>query len=228
MPNTITDLHVAEVSLVDRGANSETDPVTGERIARSVVALYKRDTSPSQEHPPTKRKGTFSYHDLAKSMRQQGGGGSAQDRTPRLHEEKKMSEFQKVIKSAASRGRIEQVVIAKAARRAQRKGITPEQAEQELWDRPGVQEAYENAGPGAPPKMERHMVKLTGAEIELHRRAKVRQKAAPGMTYSKACSAELEADPALYTRYEQELRNGVQTAVPEAEYSDVDPYKPAA
>src|ERR1043165_5917188 len=43
MPQILSDLSISEVSLVDRPANAETDPLTGKKIPRAVVALWKRD-----------------------------------------------------------------------------------------------------------------------------------------------------------------------------------------
>lgn len=43
MPTQLKDLTLHEVSLVDRPANSETDPLTGDKIPRARVALFKAD-----------------------------------------------------------------------------------------------------------------------------------------------------------------------------------------
>lgn len=43
MPNQLSHIHLDEVSLVDHPANAEIDPVTGQKIPRAVVALWKRD-----------------------------------------------------------------------------------------------------------------------------------------------------------------------------------------
>ena len=43
MPNNLTDLDVNEISLVDRPANSDTDPRSGLKTPRAIVALFKRD-----------------------------------------------------------------------------------------------------------------------------------------------------------------------------------------
>lgn len=59
MANQLTSLSVNEVSLVDRPANAETDPVTGLRIPRARVALFKADanTQPKGDKPPPVLKG---------------------------------------------------------------------------------------------------------------------------------------------------------------------------
>jgi hypothetical protein len=44
MAQLLSDLSINEVSLVDRPANSEIDPITGQKVARARVALYKRDS----------------------------------------------------------------------------------------------------------------------------------------------------------------------------------------
>lgn len=43
MPQVLHSLKISEVSCVDRPANAETDPLTGKRIPRATVALWKRD-----------------------------------------------------------------------------------------------------------------------------------------------------------------------------------------
>lgn len=45
MPNRLSDLTVREVSLVDHPANSSKDEISGEKIPRARVALWKRDES---------------------------------------------------------------------------------------------------------------------------------------------------------------------------------------
>lgn len=47
MPNNLTSLVLAEVSICDRPANSETDPLTGKKIPRATIALWKRDETPA-------------------------------------------------------------------------------------------------------------------------------------------------------------------------------------
>jgi hypothetical protein len=44
MPQVLHSLKISEVSCVDRPANAETDPLTGKRIPRATVALWKRDS----------------------------------------------------------------------------------------------------------------------------------------------------------------------------------------
>lgn len=43
MPQQLTNLQVKEVSLVDAPANAETDPLTGKKTPRAIVALWKHD-----------------------------------------------------------------------------------------------------------------------------------------------------------------------------------------
>ena len=43
MPQTLNDLEIREVSLVDAPANSSTDPLTGRKTPRARIALFKRD-----------------------------------------------------------------------------------------------------------------------------------------------------------------------------------------
>ncbi len=43
MPQILSSLSLSEISLVDKPANAETDPVTGLKIPRATVALWKRD-----------------------------------------------------------------------------------------------------------------------------------------------------------------------------------------
>jgi hypothetical protein len=50
MPQILSELKLNEVSLVDRPANSTTDPKTGKKIPRAVIALYKRDED--DDHGP--------------------------------------------------------------------------------------------------------------------------------------------------------------------------------
>src|ERR1700722_16294873 len=50
----LRDLRVAEISLVDNPANAEVNPITGRKIPRAIVALFKRDSDGTDNY----RKGT--------------------------------------------------------------------------------------------------------------------------------------------------------------------------
>jgi hypothetical protein len=127
-----------------------------------------------------------------------------------------MSKLTQILKGevATSRRGIEAAVVAKAESIARKKGISRDQAEREVWAKPGVTEAYERQPVGQPRKPEQRVVKTTEAEAELDRRARKRMKKS-GVSYPKACSEELEADPGLYQRYEREVASGAVYNAPE-------------
>jgi len=191
--HVISALEVSEVSLCDFGSNSEYDPVTGRRIARSTVALHKRDDGRSY----------LSRAELVEHMNRVQAQRTFQKK------EKKMSKLEKVLKSATrNRETISAAVIEKAEKIAAREGISREVAEARVWKkRPDAFAAYEAAAKGEPRKPQPRTAQITSAEAELDSRARQRMKKT-GESYAKACSAELMADPTLYQKYEAELAAG--------------------
>jgi len=204
--HVISDLEVSEVSLCDFGSNSEYDPRTGKRIARSTVALHKRDSSGGRY---------LSRSELVRHMDRVQAERTFQKK------EKKMSELQKVLKSAPSRDAICEVIKKRAEKRAKKTGVPVEQAEAAEWQKhPEALQAYTSAPKSEPRKPQPRTAQITSAEAELDSRARQRMKKT-GESYAKACSAELMADPTLYQKYEAELAAGkVYTAPAPVEFSD--------
>jgi len=134
------------------------------------------------------------------------------------NKESNVPKLRKILKgeTVASRALIEQAVVAKAAKIAQRKGLSREAAESQVWQQPGVQEAYESVPVARQPqRAEPKTYKATAAEAELDRRARKRM-ARTKCDYAKAITDELDADPSLYTRYTEELAsNSTPYDVPE-------------
>jgi len=195
--NLLTDLSISEISLVDNPANAEI--VNGRKIPRARVALLKRDDSNDDEPRYLNRAELEAYMDSVEKSRR----------------EKKVSNFEQILKSATTREQVVAAVEAKAAKIAKRDGITIEKAEAEVWEKnPEAVEAYEQAAKTAP-KQEPRMTRVTEAEAELDKRARKLVKRNPGMTYAKAVDNCLQEDPALYTRYEKELAAGVTYLVPD-------------
>lgn len=88
MPQKLTGLQINEVSLVDRPANSEEDPVTGAKIPRARIALFKRDDS-SDNEDITK----YSHNQDRDAGKFKAGGGVGKDQhsaenagSPEAHE----------------------------------------------------------------------------------------------------------------------------------------------
>jgi len=195
MAQQLTSLEISETSLVDEPACAEIDPRTGRKIRRATVAFFKRDSgflTPDQlrEHMDT----------LEKSRR----------------EKKKMGKFQKVLKSATTRDAIVAAVEQKAQKIAKRDSIGEDAALAKVWqEHPEAHEAYEAAPKGDLRKREPNMMQATAAEAELDRRARKRMAKDKTMTYAKALSSELDADPGLYTQYQNEAAAGTTFLVPE-------------
>src|ERR1017187_5024963 len=105
MPNQLHELTVDEVSLVDHPSCAETDPLTGRKVARATVAIWKRDNSQGHEGP-----------------NQQS-----------VKETTKMSKFKQILKSATSREQITAAVVQKAEKIAKKQGISLEKAEAKAW-----------------------------------------------------------------------------------------------
>lgn len=63
----LRDLSVDEISLVDSPANAETDPVTGRRIPRAVVAFWKRDNDEQVTRTGERRPMKQSFTEVLKS-----------------------------------------------------------------------------------------------------------------------------------------------------------------
>jgi hypothetical protein len=66
MPHHLTSLQINEISVVDAPANSEVDPVTGRKIARARVALFKRDSDTSDK-PRNGEKKKMGFQQILKS-----------------------------------------------------------------------------------------------------------------------------------------------------------------
>jgi transposase len=64
MPHVLTDLDLDEISVVDSPSNAETDPLTGKKIDRARIALWKRDSTPP---PITKEKKMSKLKTILKS-----------------------------------------------------------------------------------------------------------------------------------------------------------------
>jgi hypothetical protein len=244
MPNVLEDLVIDEISLCDRPANASVDPRTGRRTPRATVALFKRDSSgdPSaaKERELAARRNLLDRCAAfdgeveaikkrlsarrAKPKMKDDPGGQAVD--PTKKETNNMS-LKRILKSAVrDRASITEAVIAKAQKVAAKKGISRELAEAKIWKRRGgeAQESYESAPAGKPKRPEQKMMKVTSAEADLDERARKRMKKNAGMSYAKAVTEELMADPDLYNRYEAELRSGssvYEVPASSAQYLDV-------
>jgi len=133
-----------------------------------------------------------------------------------------MSKFKQVLKSATTRDQIVAAVVKKAAKITKRKGIAPDLAEAKTWAKDGAREAYESAPLPKAPVRERKFFEATPSEAELDRRARKRMKKT-GVSYPKACSEELTADPSLYENYQRELAAGNTFSAPEPEYLSTQP-----
>jgi hypothetical protein len=195
MPQEITDLIVNEVSLVDFPACAEIDPRTGKRIPRARVALFKRDTS-TTEH----------LTDKSKSEREVQGS----------------MELVEILKSStATREQIANAVRREALARVEKRGGSLEEAEAAVWRKhPEAALAYDKAALPVVKQAEPKMTRLTAAEIELDRRARLRIRTR-GISYPQACSEELLSDTSLYDRYQRELAAGTTHAAPEPQFLDV-------
>jgi hypothetical protein len=66
MPNILSDLSIDEISLVDEPACQERDPVTGRKIRRAVVAIYKRDSGPTNNTEFKKEQPTMEFEQILK------------------------------------------------------------------------------------------------------------------------------------------------------------------
>ena len=71
MPQELTNLTVREVSLVDRPACAETDPLTGERIPRARVALFKRDADQGDDAQFHKGENMLTLEQIEKKVTEQ-------------------------------------------------------------------------------------------------------------------------------------------------------------
>lgn len=207
MANELKELTIDEVSVVDHPSCAEADPRTGRKIPRSVIALRKRDDSRDGYLTPNQLR---KYMDRLESELQLTKG------------EKRMSKFQKVLKSATTRDQIVAAVEQKAQKIAKRDNIGEDLAMAKAWaEHPEAHEAYEAAPKGELPKRQPKMFQATVAETELDRRARQRVRKT-GVSYPKACSYELQEDPSLYERYEKELAAGATFLVPESGPSQAD------
>jgi hypothetical protein len=205
MATNLESLELEEVSLCDFPSNAETDPRTGKKVPRSVVALAKRDSQ------YLSRDAMLAFMDAENNRRIEKG----------LNPMGKKSMFEQVLKSAVQTKRRDQIATAvslEATRIAKRDGISVEKAECEVWKaNPKAAEAYESARlPDLKP--EQKTLKLTGAEVELHRRARKLMRKSVGQSYAQCASKALQDDPGLYTRYQKELAAGTTYDVPETEF----------
>lgn len=208
MAQLLTDLKIDECSLVDNPSCASTDPKTGKRIPRSVVAIWKRDDSGDYLNPAQVKKHMDELEAerrKAKRKLKDDPGGTV-DVSQEQKKEKKMK-FKKILKSGTvTRDQICDHVAERALKIAKRRGVEPNSAIlEEAW-LPYYQ-LHEDA-PVAVQKRAERMVSITKAEVTLDERARALQKKNPAMSYAKAVQTALEADPSLYSQYEQELRDG--------------------
>jgi hypothetical protein len=234
MPNNLRSLELEEISLCDFPSNSEIDPRTGRKIARATVALKKRDS----QH--LGREDMKRYMDEVEKRRKEADDPGTQWESPgepstneqwsasvpgwksksKTKGTKKMKQkeiFQSVLKSATGTHRRDKIVEAvqmEARRIAKKKGISLQKAEGAVWrENPQAQAAYESAKlPDLQP--ERRTIKLTSAEVELHRRARQLMKTSK-MSYAQCATKALEQDPSLYDKYVKEQSAGQFINVPE-------------
>jgi len=231
MPQKLDSLKVNEVSLCDFPANASIDPRTGKKIAHAVVAIKKRDDTytpirvRAQRLSDAVRKNERTLAEaLSKSKKCKEDG---QDRNEQLlqRRKKKMPKLKTILKSSAvesspvfTRDDLYQAVEKKARKVALKKNISPELAESRIWE-----SIYKTSSLMDPPELRREpkMMRVTKAEAELDKRGRALMKSNPGLGYAQACSAALQADPALYTKYTKEISTpGATYLVPEASQPD--------
>jgi hypothetical protein len=193
MPSSLHDLIVEEVSLVDRPSCATTDPRTGKKIPRAVVAFHKRDG----DVPTTSSR--------------------------KRKEKSKMSKFKQITKvdSGASRDEIWAAVARKCIKIAKRRGLddVPTALLEEVLGQ--AYAAFEAAPlPTVARKQALPLAQVTKAEIELDGRARRIMKS-DNVGYPQACSRALTAAPSLYQKYCLELAAGETRTAPDPAKLDV-------
>jgi hypothetical protein len=192
-PHVLTDLVVDEVSLCDAPSNASTDPRTGRKIPRAVVALHKRDSDSGEL-------------ELQKFM------DETEARRRAEKEVGKMGKLKTILKSAsATRESIAEAVEAKAQKIAKRENLSMDAALSRAWSE-DAHLAYERAAKGEPKRPERPMFRCTPAEARLDSAARKILKRNSGLSYAQACSKALT--PELMESYERERREGILYDVP--------------
>ena len=239
MANNLASLELEEVSLCDFPSNAEVAPRTGKKVPRSVVALRKRDSRYLDRDAMLAHMSA-----VEKSRRKEADDPGEQFVSPGeptsnqlssasipgwlpvkkskrkgKTKMKKKEMFQQVLKTASGTNRRDKIVTAvqlEARRIAKKTGVSVQKAEADVWKaNEQAQAAYESAKlPDLQP--ERKTIKLTNAEVELHRRARKLMKQSIGMSYAQACSKSLEEDPSLYDQYTKETASGKFIDVPDS------------
>lgn len=178
MPHNLTALRIDEVSLVDAPACSEYDPVTGKKIRRSVVALYKRDA----DVPTITNK-------------------------PNYTEKRDMDrELEAIVKSeTAGRAAIASAVRKRAVTSAAETGTNVDAAEAAVWAAwPQLIEKYEAAPVVLEKAAQTTKVRRTPAELAIESKARARARKT-GETFEVAYRAVLEANPELYAEHQRDV-----------------------
>lgn len=233
MPNLLSSLSIDEISLVDAPANAETDPVTGRKIARARVALFKRDKPPKKTQrdkddpgtqdidPPLRAVSSAPNYLLTgpdgEAANQFTGNRGADHIKSKKEKPMKMKKLKAVLKAGdtLSRAAIVACVERQAVKVAKKYNVSVEHAASSLWElNPEAQLAYEKAGLPIY-KASTPFFRATKAECELDDRARKLMKRSPGLSYAKACTSILESDPGLYRKYETEVANGELYDVPD-------------
>jgi hypothetical protein len=238
MPNILRDLTVDEVSLVDNPANSEIDPLTGRKIPRATVAVWKRDAD--MHDRAALRAATVAKLRAARRSRlldiqdrlllQQGRiddlkktffAGDRDHLHDKVRKGNKKMGFKKIVKSAASRDQIVAAVDEKAQKIAKRNACGLDKARAKVWrEHPEAQAAYEGAPVGQPKPPQPQMFQATNAEAQLDTLARKIMKS-HDLNYAQACSKALTDDPNIYQRYCDETAANSTVLVPvPVEYSD--------
>src|SRR5579862_666273 len=169
----LQSLTVNEVSLVDVPANRSCNADKSKCTSHAVVALWKRDTTPSQR-PIAKP------HTINRSKPQENIRMSA---SPTLEQ---ILKHERGI--VVSRAAIEAAVKTKAVNISKRLGVSLTAAENRIWSQNNseAQVAYEALPiPRVNPNPERTVVSVTKAEISINRAA-LRYAEEQGITFHKA------------------------------------------
>jgi len=249
MANNLESLELEEISLVTFPANAETSPKTGRKIPRATVALRKRDSRylsrdeiiahmDQVEKSRRREKDDPGTQDVDTGEPTSGEMSSAsipgwlpgKKKSKKGNKQMKKREiFQSVLKSATSsnrRAKIVEAVQMEARRIANKRGISVQKAEAEVWRANDAAVKAYDAAP-VPNKLEQQTqtVKLTPSEVELHRRARKLMKSTVGLSYAQACSKALEDSPELYRQYTVEAASGKFLDVPETFHSANDVVK---
>jgi hypothetical protein len=222
MAQELSDLQVLEVSLVDNPANAEVDPVTGRKVSRARIALYKRDDTDrfaavvkrcaavSEEIAELQAERAEENAMRSQLLKAYSATATDNDEDDMNKKKKGKKKFQKILKSGtATRADIVEAVEKRAVKIAKRENISEALAQAHVWaDNPEMVELYEKTAKGEPKRAEPKMRRAVPADAELDKRARKMMKDSPGMNYATACTKVLEKDPGLYKQYESEMAKG--------------------